>query len=347
MAVEQPRQPPRLDRWNAVRRWLGLRGESKLAWLYLWALAGGRPGIVTVHTGSVAEDQGTSDRAGRRYLEALADHGLIRVRERVEGRWTIEVRDPLEVAKARLSSLGNDGQGELFLPADGSEEAAAEELQSQGEANPPAAGTDVLRPPVFFANPAADVTPHPPSAIQDTEYPLEKESIGIPDTNTRRAQNQSIGIGGGGSDARSAAAGNLSTARPRSRPAEEWARQQLVRRAAWQAKETPEPTTAGDVVGAILRRLPTPEEQRQQAERLAAVLAKEVADPSTLPSTWQRIAWAVVEGLVPRAKVQLCLRSFRQAAAAKKFPPGQGGGYFMAAIKEQFKKCGVDWRGQA
>jgi len=128
--------------WRAVKRWPGLRGEPKLAWRFLYEFAGGQFATIIITAADVGADQGTSDRGGRRALEALALAGLVEVLERSGGRWTIYLANPLDVARARRSR-GSDGQGELF-----DSEQIAEEPTS---------------PPMGrLHDTAADVAPHPP-----------------------------------------------------------------------------------------------------------------------------------------------------------------------------------------
>src|SRR5262245_14667039 len=111
------------DRWPIVRRWPqpapgfkdGLPDEAKLFWQYVHELAGCR--VEATHTillGGVAAELGKSGRSGQRALASLVKVGLVDVLERFQGRYTIFLRDPLIVARARLMPAGSDGQRELF-----------------------------------------------------------------------------------------------------------------------------------------------------------------------------------------------------------------------------------------
>ncbi len=92
------------DVWPAaiVRR-LKVRGEAKLAALWLWQLAGFRPGSVVTSTVAIAAELGGSDRAARRWLFSLVDAGFLTVVDRDrDGCLHLYVNDPVALALGRL-----------------------------------------------------------------------------------------------------------------------------------------------------------------------------------------------------------------------------------------------------
>ncbi|WP_294124307.1 hypothetical protein [Sphingomonas sp.] len=137
-------------RWDAVRTWTELRGESKLAWQYLWGIANWRPRTIQVNPLAVALDQGSNDRrTGARLLKRLAERGLIQLVQSSEDPWTVYVDDPIEVKRALLRRIAADPQGELFEERDATDARQAE---------PPA------------AVPIREVVPH---LAPDVETPIQ------------------------------------------------------------------------------------------------------------------------------------------------------------------------------
>ncbi len=98
--------------WEAVRKNRLLRGEAKLAWYYLWRLAGGNPGTIKTSPVDVGADQGGDKRSGLRALRALELGGYIEVSDRRNGVWAVYVVEPAELEVARRRSY--DPQTELF-----------------------------------------------------------------------------------------------------------------------------------------------------------------------------------------------------------------------------------------
>ncbi len=337
---------------TAVRQWPatgpgGLRGEAKWAWRYIFYQCGCRVNTRhVVHAASLGLDQGTDDRAGRRMLASLARAGLIVIIERHGGRYTVDLLDPLEVARARLVSAGNDGQGELEFPEElksRPEEAGSGEGEivplhraSSGH-DPPSVPADVVQ------QPPAEVAQQPPERHLDTlsararietQYTLNtKDSVSV------LCQN-----GGSGATSAGTSAGNFrfSGNPEKGDKSEEWWRRQLAKRSGRPA----EVGAIGAALGDVLARLPSEEETELRVARLAAWLQAEVNDPETLPQTYRRIARAVQEGLYPRAKLDGLLIKLRQMKAVNgiKTTPGR---YFLGQIKRQFHAVGIDWRGQA
>jgi hypothetical protein len=98
----QPRTRPAADAaWERVRKHPRLRGESKLAWHFVWQRAGGTPQTVYVTAIDVGGDQGRPKQTGYRALENLAGEGLIDVIDIRDGVWCVYVVDPAELAQAR------------------------------------------------------------------------------------------------------------------------------------------------------------------------------------------------------------------------------------------------------
>lgn len=119
------RQAPPADRWPLVVA-APMRAEAKLAWLYLWGLAGHAAGTVRTSFAAIAVAQGTTERSGRRAVTTLADRGLVRVVDRDRATIAILVWDPLEVivghdraadARPLLDSLETEPQAAAEPPA--------------------------------------------------------------------------------------------------------------------------------------------------------------------------------------------------------------------------------------
>lgn len=173
--------------WDQVRAWPALRGEPKLAWFALWSLADGRLGATLVVTAAaVGADQGTSDRGGLRALEALAAHGLVHVIDRYRGRWTIELRDPSEVARARRR-ITDDPQARLplgdELAGDDADESIVDDQGPQSRRclagdEPALAEQEVpLGPRVFSLRAAGLPAPRPASAAAEVALQPPRETL--------------------------------------------------------------------------------------------------------------------------------------------------------------------------
>ncbi len=154
--------------WGAVRTIKGLRGEAKVAWRYLYELAGGRPASIMVDASAVGANQGTSDRAGRRALEALAIYGLIDVADRIGGRWKVYVNDPLEVQRARRLSHG-DSQAALFQKGDPNAD------RSEGHA-----AADVVSLPPRQTADVVSLPPSAPSVPSEVYFSIEPSPSVVP-----------------------------------------------------------------------------------------------------------------------------------------------------------------------
>ena len=91
----------------AIVRHLNVRGESKLAALFLWQLAGFRPGSVATSSVAIAAELGGSDRAARRWLDSLVDVGFVTLVDRDrDGCLHLYVNDPVALALGRLVESG-------------------------------------------------------------------------------------------------------------------------------------------------------------------------------------------------------------------------------------------------
>ena len=112
-SVMLPKSNRSLDHaWDAVRTWPSLRGEAKLAWLFLFQSASRRFTTFTTTAAAVGAHQGTSDRSGQRALSALESAGLVEVLDRCGGRWTLCLVDPAIAMVARRRAA--DPQSDLF-----------------------------------------------------------------------------------------------------------------------------------------------------------------------------------------------------------------------------------------
>lgn len=337
----------RQDAWASVRRHNYLSAEAKLAWWLLWRTAGNRPGTIAIHPAAVGEDQGAGDatRSGRRSIDALASHGLVRVLDKDRCSWKVYLDDPVAIERARLvGSAANEGQGLLFeeeAPESPSPETVAVPLRPQVDPSPPAA----LRPPPpaaaaapspgnFFSPEQAVVAQPPPAPRSSSEVKgLEEEEDSRSRSSRPRTLTSDLGDGG-----------RCATTADRENADREnflrWAAAEK-RRAGQSAPDEPRSLGASlpaNEFGAILSRLHRQrDEQPAEATRLAEEIFRQVADPCLARGICDAVAWAIVDGLYPRSKLQTILRKllteFRARAA------GDRGRYFIAAIRQSFRDC--------
>lgn len=322
------------QRWDAVRKWHGLRGEAKLAWQYLWNLANGRARTIDVHPGSVGADQGANDsRTGKNHLKTLAAAGLIQVVDSYEELrrcqvWKIYVEDPLEVMAMRLKKISADPQGVLFA------EEPDEKLLLENKKRPPSVAfpqtgaqylaqdlaQDIASPNVITFNIDARATHQKPERIL--------KDIGDATSCARSCAQTSAG------DADGKAPPNqpLKTPGPRITPAE------------------PEPTEVGFAIAESFHRFADSairsqevkqEDVKQLAERISGLVG-----PKLYPSVAERLASEVVFGVYPIFALEGLLRSF----SAWKLGEGDGqtpenwSKCFVGLAKKSFKEHGLPWR---
>lgn len=348
--------------WTAVRRWQGMRGEDKLAWAILWVWSrGGRERISTTPA-EVAADQGVTADAGRARLKNLAAEGLIRVcsRERATGVWLLEVCDPAELEGGRV--VKSDGQKRLFDEQEASG-LGQETLSSEADAfeNVPTAGVwslglvggtsvhgsteeppEVPRratedPPEDPRFPVFEGLPNPRARLKPSVFGRSSSSESFPqgvqgDETGRR------GTSGGSSagmavDEETAALVQLVEMR----------RQQVVPR---------QPATERPVVEALRQRV-TPEQlprfgdlhaqQVQDVNRLVGEVSRRVADAKLRQSPVLRVAWAVVEGRLPRERLYRILdRLDKLRQGGELTCPASA--YFVVGCKGAFRDLGLDWQ---
>lgn len=186
-----PHAPP-ADRWGLVVA-APMRAEAKLAWLYLWGLAGEAAGTIATSYAAVAVAQGTTERSGRRAVATLADRGLVRVIDRQAATVRILIWDPLEVI------LGRDRTAE------------PRPLLDVIERQPSPAPAAEPEPPRIRGGSAAD----PPAPTFDSKSiynlqtfePLEPLKVGTPPTRSAADPPRQAGPAGPLANASAAALG--------------------------------------------------------------------------------------------------------------------------------------------
>lgn len=283
MEAKRPRPLPLDPAWTAVRSWPEpMRGESKLAWRYLYELAGcrrDRPRVL-VTAAAIGLDQGRTHASGLRALMQLAGCGLIDIIDRNSGRFDIAINDPLIVAKARLSRAVSDGQAGLFH-----EQADAPQSPPEGpnpspprpeEAVDASQGCQPGRAGDFLRHPVADVTTHPRS--------LASESIG-----ERRSLKHHASEASDALDACGRGCGDTSAT-----------------------------DVAADLARAYVEHHADPALRAARCEKLMALIREHVGDQATRTTPLLRIAWAVVNGDFPEEKLmELIARAKKRAKSSK------------------------------
>jgi hypothetical protein len=85
-----------------------------------------------------------------------------------------------------------------------------------------------------------------------------------------------------------------------------------------------------------------PSARLRLAEDLAGKIRERVNDPALMHGPVLRIAWAVVEGLLPAAKLHQVLDRVRGLASRGRIRVP--GAYFVGAMKEVFRLAGLPWK---
>jgi len=344
---------PGPDLWTIIRQWPAraaahakattFNGDAKLGWLYVFELAGCRvEHTVVFHIQALAASIGSTERVARRCIEATLYECLWQLIDRKKGLFTVYQRDPRIVARGRLVSACDSGQGELFATAPEELRPGSGDDQDgrpRGEATLPLRRPDG-DPADLLTNPPADSAPNPPFQHLDTLNTL-RESFKHP-TLTRVETAETEHFPPEREEAKRAA--------DRAAKDEAWQLRELARRDAQARRESlpsgREPASIHGAMETIIRRMPTPAEQEKQVAELAGHLARSINDPVTLESTYRRIAWAVCEGLFKKSILDNIVRSVHRADREGKIRATRGM-FFMGCIKDAFRKAGIDWRGQA
>lgn len=127
---QQPQSPKTPGpAWELVRRWPGMRGETKLAWLFLWLKSlCGRQRIDT-SAAEIAADQGVTSDAGRMRIKNLAAAGLVIIvrSNRTTGLYTLELPEPIDVARARRIEWNGQNVFDWYNVDEGSNSPTLEE----------------------------------------------------------------------------------------------------------------------------------------------------------------------------------------------------------------------------
>jgi hypothetical protein len=109
------------------------------------------------------------------------------------------------------------------------------------------------------------------------------------------------------------------------------------------AQRDPEPVILGGIVDRALAKLPSPAERAAHAEQLIQLILSRVADPSLQRGPAERAAWAVVDGVLPEAKLHEVLR-YVDKNAAEGTLKGARWTCFVGTIKIVFGRLGIPWQ---
>lgn len=333
--------------WELVRRWPGLRGEPKLAWLWLWHTSdqGGR--LVSVRPCDLGRDQGTSDDAGARYLDSLAAEGLIVVRDRDarSGVRLVEVLDPERVARARPVEW--DGQRLLAF------------LEGDDQATPATA----CRSPASNSDTEAHPTSEPEPDQPGGGFGCDSVARFAADLRTcsadpRAEPRRERGSAGGTAERAPLDPSeilDLSRTLP-SDPSDPSAHCEQVsatdgsdvpRRAAAEVPAEPRSGGANPFAEALARLPPAPDVAGRQelVDRLVAEWRRRLRDAGTRDMPLVRIAWALVDGEIRQSDVDGVWRSLERLELAGELHEGRGR-YFVGTLKFRvFPRRGARWGG--
>jgi hypothetical protein len=297
--------------WQLVLKRRDVRGEAKLAWLYL-AKTGGLGTTQTVNAALVGADQGGDQRAGLRALTALAVAGLIEVndRDRRGGVWTFYLFNPSDVQRgaSALKRLAHgDHQHELFepgetgiggdhCPEDSDQGRAAEVATAEVVQHPP-------RAPIGSIGISKDLSK--PSPLVPSE-PLEGAAAGQRTSDGSRWRTPR-----GGSGATSAV-GNR------------------------------ELHSLAALMAAVTGRFPSPAEKQAWVDQLVEHMLARLDDPGTRVSPLLTIAWAIVEGQVRLVELDRALARIDELRSAGQIT-NSAGAILVRRMQNLFYRLGIDW----
>lgn len=362
--------------WAIVRAWPRLSGEAKLAWLCIAELAAGES-LVIVSAAVVGADQGTSDRAGRRSIEALASNGLLFVRSREAGRYELELRSPSECRKIK-GRLVADPQQEL--PGFFAEDEEIRDDTISGDNDPPLPRSIPIGPvehspasvaPLAGAAPIGGGPGGNPSSwsrVVALRRECPPSAVQVPEPPAVVAPDPPAGGGCGAGSAGLAAVPDPKpprlTAKTPQVPAARYAyarrsseilgntkisRSSVSPRKEFLSAEDPGGERAGGcdtaTAGLFERRvaeLTSGEIQvgrQQRAESIVRELLAEVPGLRQEPAL--KVAWAVATGLFSRKRFDELRAKFQQQqrAGLVRVPHK----YFISAVKNDFERLGLEW----
>lgn len=354
--------------WTAVRRWPGMRGEDKLAWLFLWLRSrGGREQISTTPA-EVAADQGVTADAGRSRLKNLAAQGLILVRnrERATGVWLVEVCDPGELEVGRV--VKSDGQQLLFDDLDSSGGPDPESLSSMGGEIDGSATAYVCSLGVVGGHSVQGRTEEPPEdpRCAAEEPPEDPRSAVFEGLLYPRARSKSLvfekslsskssqGVQGDGSGDRGSSGGSSVAGAEEDRDEVsalatliEMRRQQVAPpRQAEPVRAIGESLSGRSHAEQLPRFGALHAQSRADAHALAGEIYRRVGDRKLKQSPVLRVAWAVVEGRVPRDRLYRLLGRLDELRASGQLTcPASA--YFVRAAQGVFRDFSLDWPAKA
>lgn len=340
--------------WEMVRRWPGMRGEDKLAWLYVWRRSRGGLEQIDITPAEIANDQNVSSDAGRQRIKNLDAAGLILIvrSDRSTGVRTIEMPLPSDVSRAR--KIEWDGQFEFGFMDAGFMDAGAHDASDDGESQAtsraataacaPACDDDmevrrlgIADTPVEFAEPPFDnrtevprFTPEeaPPAPRSRTEEPplAPEEPPEVPrfDPENDRASRARVSP---------------------SKPSEEG----FSTPSNTFGNTSLSPSTLGGAGGADRRRGRrgtsggfAPAEDAL-VEELVARIDRKVRDPKLRMSPKLKVARAVIALRISRADLESLLESVdrgQRHPRTYRCPPSA---YAIGGFKKLFERAGLEW----
>lgn len=310
--------------WDCVRTWPGVRSEVKQAWRLLWHQAGDRPDSVWISYRELGEHLGTSERAGRRYIDTLTARRLAALIERAPGRAKLYLWDPREVVGG-LDRKALDDNRPLIGATERNAQAAPAMLEPPADppADPPSARAltfgesasasplplapleplETLGPKGAAPQPPADPRPQPPAAASDAR---QLEALAhLVDQAQRNARTLDD--------------------RPRA------------------AAATPPPIGRQlEARAAQLAAAPTLAETEAAVESLVAEIRARVADKRLKITPALRVARAVVDGDLPRKELAGILQwvETRRRDGTLTLPPWCA---FVGCARQAFARHSLNW----
>jgi len=255
-----------------------MSGEDKLAFLYLWEQTNCGREKITVTATMVASNQGKESTAGRRRLKSLEELRLINVIDKKEGRWTITLADPHDLAAIH----GGRWDGQQYLFDENSLESATpavygrEPVQladfavvksERASAEPPS----VPRSASLAAHPPADVPAHVPPNVKPSSVDIYKPSNLKPLPST--IQGSHLLVQGRGGCVGTSAGTSVG------------------------------PMAIGEIVSASLARVATGEGFKGSVKQLADQIIRRIGCRHMAPSAANRVATHVLDGSITREEV--------------------------------------------
>lgn len=322
--------------WEMVRRWPGLRGEDKLAWLYAWMKSRGGRERITLTGAEIAMDQGTSSDAGRQRIKNLATVGLfvICLHDRMTGVYTVELPEPMEVSRARAVQWDPQYTFEFF------QEQSPTQVASEASHGAGVIACGGLLPP-RTEEPRTGV---PRSVLSSESIKSNSPSSIFGSSSGPSVHSQKTVDTEDGRRGSAGASADLAADRESAELHRQWQqkREAVAREEARLQGPSPRPADR-PLEGVMLHRLaslPTREEQEQEAEKLIASIRFAVNCPKLRLSPCVRIAWHVVEGRVPIGELKRLLANLdrRRRAGELTTPPSV---YFNLGLRRMYRRFGL------